>query len=164
MAYLFSPEPHTRVGLPVIEVKPQLFRVVRVQVEALVSVRRAAGLDLAVVATVVVHVERPAVLGALIEEGDTHLDDVLRLAKEVIDPAPLVIIIEDVPLARPASVARAMFFTSVFPEYTRPGYSQDIKPSRRIQRQPRPRLSCRACQLERQRACRRMMDGIKVLP
>ena len=103
--YLRYAEPHARVGLPVIEVKRQLFRFVRVQVEALVSVRRPAGLDLAVVDTVAVNVELPGVLGPLIK-GDFHLDDVLWFAKVVLDPAPLVIIIEDVPLARPARVDR----------------------------------------------------------
>ena len=112
--YLLDTQPRFAVRLPVVEVQLQLRRFVGVQVEGLVSVCLAAGLDLTVVATVVVNVELPGILGPLIE-GDFHLDDVLWFAKVVLDPASLVlIIIDEVSLARPARVVCAALVTSVF--------------------------------------------------
>ena len=110
--YLRQAEPHVTVRLVVVEVKLELRRLIRFEVERLVPCRFAAGFDLAVVASVRVHLQRTGVLLALVE-GDSDFLEVLGFLKRVLDPAPLVVV-KDVPLARPARVRGAAPVPGVF--------------------------------------------------
>lgn len=96
------------------EAKLELLGFVGVQVEHLVSKRRSAGRDCAVVVIVDVHVQLPGVLIPLVE-GNTHLNNVLRLLEVVRDAASLIGIraSEDIPLTRPARVGFEVVVSAV---------------------------------------------------
>ena len=114
MAHLGDAQPDVRVPLRVGEAKLDVLGLVGVEVKALVSQRRAAGRDCAVLVTVVEHVQRPGVLIPFVE-GDAHPDNVLGFLEVVRDAAPIVlgIAVEDVSLARPARVRRTIIVPGV---------------------------------------------------
>ena len=113
-AHLGDAQPDVRVPLRVIKAKLDFFGFVGVEVEALVSKRRAAGCDCAVLVTIVEHVQRPGVLIVLVE-GDAHPENVLGFLEVVRDAAPVVfgIAVEDVSLAGPARVCPEIVVSGV---------------------------------------------------
>ena len=104
-AHLSDAQPDVSVPLRVVEAKLDVLGLVGVEVKALVSKRRAAGLDCAVLVTVVEHVQGPGVLIPLVK-GDAHPDNVLGFLEVIRDAASIVLstTLEDVSLARPARV------------------------------------------------------------
>lgn len=116
--HLGDAQPHITVRVVVVETKPDLLRLVGVEEEVLVAEGRAARRYRAVVIAVVVDVQRVGPLIPLVE-GDPHPDNILGLVEVVVDPAPLVVVVEDVALARPARVgvatvvARVLGFAAV---------------------------------------------------
>lgn len=97
---LVKAQARVAAALLVVKIKPQFGRFICVKGEALVYAVLNAGLGCAVVVTVDVHVQRRLDLCVPVKR-DAHLDDVLRILKRELDPAPLRFIFEQIQVAQP---------------------------------------------------------------
>lgn len=102
-SHLGEAQPHITVGRVLIKTKPERGRAVCVEEEVLVAEGCTTRSDRSDVMPVIVYVQRVRPLIPLVKRNP-HPYDILRVVKVVLNPAPVVVGAEYIPLARPARV------------------------------------------------------------